>query len=263
MDFVGPLPTDEGYNCILTMTDRLGADICIILTHCNITAEDLAILFFNHWYCENGLPLNIVSDRDKLFILKFWQALTKLTGVKLKMLSSFHPETDGASECSNKTVNQSIQYNVCRNQCGWVAALPRIQFDMMNTINTSSGFSGFQLFLGHSPHVILPIVTNDLDSELKDTPEANHAEMIIARLKTDIDEAKDNLLKAKVFQTHFANKTRRTDFEFTVGDKVILSTLHCRQNTSRKETGTSLSFFPTMMDHMLLLMHTGRRLTTL
>jgi hypothetical protein len=26
MDFVGPLPVDKGY-CILTMTDRLGADV--------------------------------------------------------------------------------------------------------------------------------------------------------------------------------------------------------------------------------------------
>jgi hypothetical protein len=27
MDFIGPLPTDEGYNCILTITDHLGSDI--------------------------------------------------------------------------------------------------------------------------------------------------------------------------------------------------------------------------------------------
>jgi hypothetical protein len=225
------------------MTDRLGADICIIPTHCNITAEDLAVLFFNHWYCENGLPLNIVSDRDKLFILKFWRALTKLTGVKLKMSSSFYLEMDGASERSNKTVNQSIQYHVRRNQQGWVAALPCIQFDMMNTINTSSGFSRFQLCLGRSPRIIPPIVTNDLNSELKDTPEAIRAEMIISKLNTDVDEAKDNLLWAKVFQTHFANKTRRADFAFAVGNKVMLSTLHRRQEYKSKGDGRVTKFF--------------------
>jgi hypothetical protein len=244
MDFVGPLPPDEGYDCILTMTDRLGADIRIIPTHCNITAKDLAVLFFNHWYCENGLPLNIISDRDKLFISKFWRALTKLTGVKLKMSSSFHPETDGASERSNKTVNQSIRYHVRRNQRGWVAALPRIRFDMMNTINASSGFSGFQLRLGRSPRIIPPIVTDDLDPELKDTPEAIRAEMIISKLNTDVDEAKDNLLRAKVFQSHFANKTRRADFKFAVGDKVMLSTLHRRQEYKSKGDGRVAKFFP-------------------
>jgi hypothetical protein len=32
MDFIGPLPEDNGYNCILTMTDRLNADIQIVPT---------------------------------------------------------------------------------------------------------------------------------------------------------------------------------------------------------------------------------------
>ena len=34
----------------------------------DISAEDLAALFFTYWYCENGLPDDIVSDRDKLFM---------------------------------------------------------------------------------------------------------------------------------------------------------------------------------------------------
>jgi len=42
--------------------------------------------------------------------------LTKLTGVKLKMSSAYHPETDGASERSNKTVNQLLRFHVKRNQ---------------------------------------------------------------------------------------------------------------------------------------------------
>ncbi|KIM88191.1 hypothetical protein PILCRDRAFT_62785 [Piloderma croceum F 1598] len=96
----------------------------------------------------------------------------------------------------------------------------------MNTVNTSSGFSGFQLLLGHSPHIIPPIVPNFLDHNLKDTSEAHHAELVISKLQTDINEAKDNLFKAKVFQTHFANKNRRPDPTFAIGDKVMLSTLH-------------------------------------
>lgn len=72
MDFIGPLPEDEGYNCLLMITDHLSSDVRLILTHTDITAEKLATIFFNNWYCENGLPTDIVSDRDKLFILKFW-----------------------------------------------------------------------------------------------------------------------------------------------------------------------------------------------
>jgi hypothetical protein len=113
IDFIGPLPEDEGYDCILTMSDRLGgADIRIIPTRVNITAEEFAMLFFMHWYCENRLPLHVVSDWDKLFLSSFWQALRVLTGVRLKMPSSYHPETDGASKRTNKTVNQAIRFHV-------------------------------------------------------------------------------------------------------------------------------------------------------
>jgi hypothetical protein len=72
MDFVRPLLPDEGFDCILTMTDHLNSDFRIMPTHTNITAEDLAILFFNNWYCDKGLPLDIVSNRNKLFVSKFW-----------------------------------------------------------------------------------------------------------------------------------------------------------------------------------------------
>lgn len=94
IDFVGPLPTDAGMDCIVTMTDRLGSDMRFIPCRTDMSAEDFAGLFFQHWYCENGLPLNIVSDRDKLFMGKFWRALHKLMGVKLDMSSSYHPQTD-------------------------------------------------------------------------------------------------------------------------------------------------------------------------
>lgn len=113
MDFIGPL--DEGFDCILSMTDRLGSDVRIIPTRTNITAEELALLFFNNWYRENSLPKDIISDHDKLFVSKFWQALHKLTRVKLKLSSAYHPEMDGSSEQSNKTINQCIRYHVHRN----------------------------------------------------------------------------------------------------------------------------------------------------
>jgi hypothetical protein len=168
LDFVGPLPEDEGFNCLLTMTDRLGgADIRIVPTRTNISAEDLAVLFFDHWYCENGLPLELILDRDKLFTSKFWKSLHALTGVRLKMSTSYHPETDGSSERTNKTLNQAIRYHVHRNQKGWVKALPRIQFNIMSTINASTGYSPFQLRLGQYvtlPHTSLGTPTKVPDS---------------------------------------------------------------------------------------------------
>ena len=46
MDFIGPLPLDENFDCILSMTDQLGSDIRIIPTRLDITAENLAVIFY-------------------------------------------------------------------------------------------------------------------------------------------------------------------------------------------------------------------------
>ena len=133
------------------MTDRAGSDVRVVPTRMDISAEDFAQLFFDHWFCENGLPLEFISDRDKLFVSRFWRRLTRIAGVKLWMSTVFHPETDSASERTNKTVNQCLWYHITRNQEGWVRALPRVRFAIMNMINKSTGFSPFQLHIGRSP----------------------------------------------------------------------------------------------------------------
>ena len=105
IDFIGPLLEDKHKNFIITFTDRLGSNVQIIATHTDITAEQLATIFFDEWYRENRLPTDIISDRDKLFMSRFWKALHHLTGVKLKMSMVYYPKTDGSSERTNKTVN--------------------------------------------------------------------------------------------------------------------------------------------------------------
>jgi hypothetical protein len=144
MDFIGPLQPDTGFDCIFSIMDCLGADIHIIPTQIDISTEDLAVLFFDQWFFENGLPDEIVSDCNKLFISHFWKVLTALCGVKLKMSSSYQ-QIDSSGECF---INQSLHYHVDHSQKGWVHSLPRIRFNMMNLVNASTRFSNYQLHLG-------------------------------------------------------------------------------------------------------------------
>lgn len=240
IDFIGPLLEDNGKNCILTLTDRLGSDICIIPTRTDITAEQLAIIFFDEWYCENGLPSDIISDRDKLFISRFWKALHRLTGAKLKMSTAYHPESDGVSECTNKTVNQALRFHVERNQLGWAHALPRIRFDIMNTINKSTGFTPFQLWMGRSPRVIPPLVPAKSNATVTDI-DAWH---VIRQLETDVFEVQDNLLRAKISQSVQSNKHRSLKFPFRVGSRVRLSTSHRRNEYKAKGEKRVAKFMP-------------------
>jgi hypothetical protein len=57
---------------------------------------------------------------------------------------------------------------------------------------------------------------------------------LITQLQIDVDEAKDNLLCAKVFQSYYANANRSPEIPFKIGEKVMLSTLHQRQEFKEK-----------------------------
>jgi hypothetical protein len=75
IDFIGPLPEDDGCDIIIMFTDRLNSDYHLVATRSDLTAEQLMTVFFDELYCENGLPQEIISDRDKLFTSKFWAML--------------------------------------------------------------------------------------------------------------------------------------------------------------------------------------------
>jgi hypothetical protein len=241
IDFIGPLPPDEDMDYMVTFTDRLGSDIRLVPCKSSITAPELASLFFKEWYCENGLPSDIISDRDKLFVSSFWKALHRLTGTKLKMSTAYHPETDGASERTNKTVNQCLRFFVERNQRGWVKALPLIRFNIMNTVNKSTGFSPFHLRMGRSPRLIPPFVPTSTSAS---SPADIQATEIIKQLEITSMEAQDNLLRAKISQSVQTNKSRSLIFPFKIGDRVRLSTFNRRREYKTSGDKRVAKFMP-------------------
>lgn len=107
------------------------------------------------------------------------------------------------------------------NQLGWQRALRRIHFNIMNTINASTGFSPFQLHMGRSLWVMPPLV-KAMDSKVEDI----WATEVIERLQLDVKETQDNMLRAKISQALSANLHCSNDFPFEKGHHVVLYTLH-------------------------------------
>lgn len=67
-------------------------------------------------------------------------------------------------------------------------ALPQVQFDIMNLINQSTGFSLFQIHLGRSPCDLPPLINS-----ASPTMHRQAANKLIARLHNDVAEAHNNL----------------------------------------------------------------------
>ena len=45
-----------------------------------------------------GLPDSIISDQGAIFTSKFWSSLYYFLGIKQRLSTAFHPQTDGQTE---------------------------------------------------------------------------------------------------------------------------------------------------------------------
>jgi len=114
----------------------------------------------------------------------------------------------------------------------------------MNTINVSTSFSPFQLRMGRSPYLIPPLVAITADKSAMNTPETDAAIALIQKIESNILEAKDNLLTAKVTQAEFTNRHHANEDVFTIGDKVMLLTEHRRCEYMQSGSDRVAKFMP-------------------
>jgi hypothetical protein len=76
MDFITPLTqTACGSAGLFVVVDRLSKIIRIAATPAHVDAPAVARIFHTHVYRHHGLPLEIISDRDPIFMSKFWTTL--------------------------------------------------------------------------------------------------------------------------------------------------------------------------------------------
>ena len=119
IDFITKLPAEEGgYDAVATTIDPLTKrSRWIPVKEAELTAETFVEAFIAGYVRNRGLPLSIVSDRDTRFTSKFWQALCALLGIKLRMSTAYHPQSDGQAEKANATLEMFLK--------AYIAQLPR------------------------------------------------------------------------------------------------------------------------------------------
>jgi hypothetical protein len=236
LDFVGPIATSSGFDMILVMTDRLTDYVKLEPTLSTATAKDIAVLVYKSWYRHFGLPKAITSDRDKLFTSNFWKELHKRIKVSLRMSTSFHPETDGSSERSNKTMIEALRHYVNLRHTDWADHLVHVEAAMNNSVNATTGKTPTELVFG-APLRLFPS-PRDLAKPTQDVPAVSD---YIQRIQDNIALARDRHAAAKTKQTTYANRKRRPDPTYKVGDKAYLETKDLRLHVKQK--GRSAKFY--------------------
>lgn len=222
MDFKS-FPRDRhGYDQVLVIIDRLSKQAITIPCHKTIDARGLAQLFIQWVYRFGHTPDSIVSDRGPQFVSRFWSEFCQILGVKLKLSTAYHKQTDGQTEIMNKYIDQRLRPFVTYYQDNWSELLPIMDRVQATLPHSAIGMPPYQLLFGSEPRQSWDWSPSTSDTSPKDL---NHKEALLwaTRMHDAWKQAKDNMEKAQDRMRATVNAHRRA-VDWEVGDKVYLST---------------------------------------
>lgn len=145
-----------------------------------------------------------------MFLSNFWRELFKMAGTQLKLSTSYHPQTDGQTEVTNRCLETYLRCFVEPTPKLWLDWLPWAKFWFNNNFNSSAGMTPFKALYGRDPPLLLKV--GAIPSRVEEVNQQRDGVL---------EELKQNLLKAQHQMKLQADKHRRL-VEFNEGDWVYL-----------------------------------------
>ena len=217
MDFVLGLPkTKTGHDSVFVVVDRFSKMAHFIPCRSTHDASHIAGLFFREVVRLHGLPRSIISDRDPKFLGHFWRTLWKRLGTNLNFSSAYHPQSDGQTEVTNRSLGNLLRCLSQQHGGSWDTILSQAEYAYNDSVSRSTGLTPFQIVYGDHPRGVLEL--RDVNTMERKSAQAED----FANVMKDVQQqVKDRLQKAAdKYKTH-ADKKRR-DLQFKVGDLVMV-----------------------------------------
>lgn len=213
LDFIEGLPKSGGYNAILVVVDKFCKYAHFVPLRHPFTALDIAKTFMHEIYHLHGLPLGIISDRDRIFTSQVWQELFRLCKMELRMSSSYHPQTDGQTERVNQCLETYLRWSVHSCPGNWSRWLALAEYWYNTTFHSALGRTPFEVIYGH--------LLREFGIDQVDTSTVPDLAAWLQEREILKDHLQQQLKKAQDRMKIQADR-HRTDRSFEVGDAVLL-----------------------------------------
>ena len=231
VDFITALPESEGYTQVMVTVDRFSKMAHFVPLHENATARDCATAFLQNIWKLHGLPEDIVSDRDTKWTGEFWHNLCDMLGIKRKLSSAFHPQTDGQTERVNQTLETYLRTFVNYDQNDWLSLLPLAEFAYNNSVTQATKMTPFYTNYGYNPRTIWPS-----DGEGK-----NPASKAYAHWMKEVHiRASKTLEDTRAAMSKYYDKGKMEHPSYEVGDIVMLNAKNIRTKRPTKKLAPKL-----------------------
>jgi hypothetical protein len=145
MEFIVGLPLmARRHESIFAVVDTLKKSANIILVRTMYQAPDIARVFISEIVRLHGMPKRIISNRGSVFTIRFWMSFQEGLETQVNFSIAYHPETDGQTERTNKTLEDMLRMYVMDQQKRWEEFLPLVEFAYNNSYQSTIKMTPFK-----------------------------------------------------------------------------------------------------------------------
>ncbi|GJZ21810.1 reverse transcriptase domain-containing protein [Tanacetum coccineum] len=151
IDFMGPFPKSYKFEYILVAVDYVSkwAEAQALPTN----DARVVITFLKKLFCHFGMPKALISDRGTHFCNKIMERTMKRYGVNHRFSTSYHPQTSGQVENTNRALKRILEKTVKDNPAIWSRKLDDALWAFRTAYKTPTGTTPYKLIYGKNCHL--------------------------------------------------------------------------------------------------------------
>ncbi|GJT41017.1 reverse transcriptase domain-containing protein [Tanacetum coccineum] len=151
IDFMGPFPKSYKFEYILVAVDYVSkwAEAQALPTN----DARVVVTFLKKLFCHFGMPKALISDRGTHFCNKIMEKTMKRYGVNHRFSTSYHPQTSGQVENTNRALKRILEKTVKDNPAIWSRKLDDALWAFRTAYKTPTGTTPYKLIYGKNCHL--------------------------------------------------------------------------------------------------------------